>query len=101
MSIELARSFLLWCAVINYAILLLWFVVFTLAHDWMRHFHGRWFRCPMSSSTVFTILGCRYTRSGFFSSTSCRLLFYGSSAKEMQLRTQSESPNIARSHMML
>jgi len=44
MSIELMRSFLLWCTVINYAILLLWFLAFTLAHQWMRRFHGRWFR---------------------------------------------------------
>jgi hypothetical protein len=44
MSIELTRSFLLWCMVINCGILLVWFLVFTLAHDWMRRFHGRWFR---------------------------------------------------------
>jgi hypothetical protein len=44
MSIELTRSLLLWCTVINYAILLVWFLVFTLARDWMRRFHGRWFR---------------------------------------------------------
>jgi len=43
MSIELTRNFLLWCAVINYGILLVWFLVFTLAHDWMRRFHSRWF----------------------------------------------------------
>jgi hypothetical protein len=44
MSIELTRNFLLWCTVINYGILLVWFLVFTLAHDWMRSLHGRWFR---------------------------------------------------------
>ena len=44
MSIELTRNFLLWCTVINYGILLVWFLVFTLAHDWMRRFHSRWFR---------------------------------------------------------
>ena len=44
MSIELTRSFLLWCTVINYGILLVWFLPFTLAHDWMRRLHGRWFR---------------------------------------------------------
>lgn len=37
------REFLLWCTVINYGILLLWFLFFTLAHDWMYRFHGRWF----------------------------------------------------------
>jgi len=36
MSIEVTRSFLLWCTVINYAILLAWFLVFTLASDALR-----------------------------------------------------------------
>jgi len=44
MSIEQTRSFLLWCTVINYGILLMWFLIFVLARDWMRRFHGRWFR---------------------------------------------------------
>ena len=44
MSIELTRSFLLWCTVINFGILFVWFLVFTLARGWMRRLHGRWFR---------------------------------------------------------
>jgi hypothetical protein len=44
MSIEVMRSFLLWCAVINYGMLLVWFLVFVLAHDWLQRIHGRWFR---------------------------------------------------------
>jgi len=44
MSLERTRNFLIWCTVINYAILLVWFLVFALAHDWMRRLHGRWFR---------------------------------------------------------
>jgi hypothetical protein len=44
MTIELARDILLWCAVINYAVLLGWFLVFSLACDWMYRLHGRWFR---------------------------------------------------------
>ena len=40
MNIEIARSFLLWCTVINYGILLVWFLVLTFAHDWMRRVHG-------------------------------------------------------------
>jgi hypothetical protein len=43
-SIELTRSFLLWCTVINYGILLVWFLVFVFAHDWIQRIHGRWFR---------------------------------------------------------
>jgi hypothetical protein len=44
MSLELTRSFLLWCTVINYGVMLLWFVVFAFAHDWLQRIHGRWFR---------------------------------------------------------
>jgi hypothetical protein len=34
---------LLWCSIINYGILLVWFLSFLLAHDWMYQLHGRWF----------------------------------------------------------
>jgi hypothetical protein len=44
MSIEVTRTFLLWCTAINYGILLLWFLVFVFAHDWILRIHGRWFR---------------------------------------------------------
>lgn len=44
MSIEVTRNFLLWCTIINYGILLVWFLFFTNAHDWMYGLHSRWFR---------------------------------------------------------
>jgi len=37
-------EFLLWCTILNYLVLLLWFLAFFLAHDWMFRLHGRWFR---------------------------------------------------------
>ena len=43
MTIELIRDFLLWCTVIDYGVLLVWFLVFVFAHDWLLHVHGRWF----------------------------------------------------------
>ncbi len=43
MSLVLARSFLLWCTVINYGVLIVWFLLFTCAHDWLQRLHGRWF----------------------------------------------------------
>jgi hypothetical protein len=43
MNIEIVRRALLWCTVINYGILLVWFLFFMLAHDWMHPFHDRWF----------------------------------------------------------
>jgi hypothetical protein len=36
-------DFLLWCILLNYLVLLSWFAVFVLAHDWMFTLHGRWF----------------------------------------------------------
>lgn len=43
MTLELIRNVLGWCALINYGILLLWFLIFSLAHDWLHGLHGRWF----------------------------------------------------------
>ena len=43
MDLETVRNLLLWCTIINYAILLLWFLIFATAHEWMRNLHGRWF----------------------------------------------------------
>jgi hypothetical protein len=36
MTIEIARQFLLWCSIINYGILILWFLWFAFAHDTYR-----------------------------------------------------------------
>jgi hypothetical protein len=39
----IVRKALLWCAVINYGVLLVWWLFFMLAHDWIYGFHNRWF----------------------------------------------------------
>ena len=46
MTLESTQAFLLWCLVINYGILLLWFLVFWFGHDWMFRLHSRWFKLP-------------------------------------------------------
>ena len=43
MSFEMVRKALLWCTVINYGVLLMWWLCFLVAHDWMYRLHGRWF----------------------------------------------------------
>lgn len=50
------RDFLLWCAGINYAVLLTWFLIFVFARDWMYAVHTRWFKL---SAEVFD--GIHYT----------------------------------------
>lgn len=37
-------DFLLCCTILNYLVLILWFVAFSWAHEWMFKLHGRWFR---------------------------------------------------------
>src|SRR5882757_96796 len=49
MTIEMTCKALLWCAVINYGILLVWFLFFVLAHDRMYLLHGRWFRLSVEA----------------------------------------------------
>ncbi len=43
MDIEMLSRTLLWSALINYGLLLLWFGLFAFARNWMRQLHGRWF----------------------------------------------------------
>ena len=43
MNLQILSDLLLWCTIINYAVLLLWFGVFSLARDWMFRLHSRWF----------------------------------------------------------
>jgi hypothetical protein len=44
MSIAIARSVLLWCTVINYAVLMTWFLLLVLPHGWLYRLCSRWFR---------------------------------------------------------
>ncbi len=36
--------FFLWCALINYGLLLLWFAIFAYARNWVFHIHSRWIK---------------------------------------------------------
>ena len=44
MNIELLREILGWCTLINFGLLLWWWLFFILAHDWMYRLHSRWFK---------------------------------------------------------
>ena len=57
MTIEMTRKALLWCAVINYAILLVWFLFFVLAHARMYLLHSRWFRLSVEQFDMLHYAG--------------------------------------------
>jgi hypothetical protein len=43
MNFDAIKELFLYSLAFNYAILLLWFGVFSLAHDWIYRLHSRWF----------------------------------------------------------
>jgi len=46
MNVETLRAALLWCTVINYAMLVLWAALVFLAPGFVQ-WHGRWFKMPV------------------------------------------------------
>ena len=57
MNVTLLKDLLLWSVAINYAILILWFGVFRLAHDWLFRLHRRWFKLSGETFDALTYGG--------------------------------------------
>ena len=68
MTVEMIRDILGLCAAINYAVLIVWFMVFSLGHDWLFRIHGKWF-----TLSVETFDAMHYGLMGLFKI--CILLF--------------------------
>lgn len=51
------KEFLIWSAGINYGVLLLWFGVFYVGHDWLFRLHTRWFKLSVESFDALTYGG--------------------------------------------
>lgn len=66
MGIETLKQFLLWCLAINYAILLVWFLAFSLARTWVFELHGRWFRLDEERFDAIHYAGMALYKVGIF-----------------------------------
>ncbi len=66
MTPESLRAFFLCCTLLNYAILLWWFLVFRFAHDWMFRLHGRWFRLDAGQFDAMHYAGMAAYKIGIF-----------------------------------
>ncbi len=66
MTIEIARAVLGWCTVMNWGLLLWWFLFFTLAHDWLYRFHGKWFTLPTERFDAIHYAGMALFKIGIF-----------------------------------
>ena len=66
MSIETARSFFLWCSVINYAFLLVWVVVAKVGRDWLCRLSGRFMRVTPEQVDLINVAGITLYKMGIF-----------------------------------
>ena len=59
MTLETIRVFLGWCSVMNFALLLLWFLGIVVAGDWIYRFHSKFFRLSVEEfhSTHYRMMG--------------------------------------------
>ena len=53
MNPDAIKELLLYSLAFNYALLMIWFGMFSLAHDWLYRLHSRWFR--LSAETFDTL----------------------------------------------
>jgi len=57
MPIETARDALLWCAILNYGLLVVWFLLYLLPHEWLYRLWGRWFRLTAKEFDTINFAG--------------------------------------------
>ena len=66
MTVDQVRAFLGWCTLINYAVLVVWFLFFLFVRDWMRKLHTRWFRLPAAHFDAIHYAGMGLYKLGIF-----------------------------------
>lgn len=73
MTPDLLRSALAWSALLNYLMLVFWFVLFALAHDWLYRLHSRWFSLSREAFDTIHYGGMAFYKIGIFL---CNLMPY-------------------------
>ena len=64
MSIEVVRSALLWCTFLNYALLLVWVLLYTLPHNWLYRLWAKWFRLTLEQFDAINFAGIVLYKAG-------------------------------------
>ena len=57
MNSDAIKDLLLYSLAFNYVTLMIWFGVFSLAHDWMYRLHSRWFSLSAETFDVLHYAG--------------------------------------------
>jgi hypothetical protein len=60
MTLEQVRSALAWCVVMNFGILLLWFGLIALAHDWTYKVHSKWYNISVEKFDTIHYAGIAF-----------------------------------------
>ena len=66
MTLEIIRDALGWCTVINFGLLLWWFLFFTFAHDRTYRMHSRWFNLSTDRFDTIHYAGIAIFKIGIF-----------------------------------
>jgi uncharacterized protein DUF6868 len=66
MSVEMLRNFLLWCTIINYGILLLWFLLYLLLRGSLFRLYSRWFALSEERINLLMFQGMTFYKLGIF-----------------------------------
>ncbi len=66
MTLDLFRSLLGWCTVLNFGLLIWWFVTFWVGHDWVYGLHSRIFRLSIDSFDAVHYAGMAGFKVGIF-----------------------------------
>ena len=64
MSLEMVRKALLWCTVLNYSVLFVWWLCFLLTHDWMHGWHRQWFHLSVEQFDTLHYIGMALYKMG-------------------------------------
>lgn len=66
MTVEMVRDGLLWCFILNMGLLLWWWLLFMLAHDWVYRVHTKWFRLSVERFDGIHYAGMAFFKIGIF-----------------------------------
>ncbi len=64
MTLEIFRDALGWCTIINFGLLLWWFLFFTFAHDWTYRMHSRWYNLTADRFDTLHYTGITFFKIG-------------------------------------
>jgi hypothetical protein len=60
MTLEVIRSTLAWCTVINYGLLIFWFLFFKFAHDWTYRIHNKFYNISIDNFDTINYSGLAF-----------------------------------------